>query len=220
MSIIRAFTLDQATAITHVSKRRAAYWARHDIVVPSIAYETSRNPHHYLYDFVDLVGLRTLGLLRDTHHLSLQQLRKAHRYLREQVDRPWSELRFWVRGKDLLFTDPASSLVVSADRPGQTAIPIELEPVARSVEEAAQAFSRRRPADIGKTDRRRNIQGHRLLVKGTRVPVESILNLVEDGYSPERIVQSYPSLTLEDVEGVLADHRATPLARRCYTMNS
>lgn len=175
--------------------------------MPGIAYETDRDPHHSLYDFVDLVGLRTLGMLRDTHKLSLQQLRKAHRYLREQADRPWSELRFWVRGKELLFTDPTSSLVVSADRPGQTSIAIELEPVARSIEKAARAHSRRRPEDIGKTDRRRTIQGNRLLVKGTRVPVESILDLVADGYSPERIVQSYPSLTLADVEGVLAATR-------------
>ena len=212
MSVTRAFTLDQATAITGISKRRAAYWARHGIVVPSIAYETARHPHHYLYDFVDLVGLRTLGMLRDTYKLSLQQLRKVHCYLRERADQPWSELRFWVRGKELLFADPASSLVVSADRPGQTAIAIELELVARSIEKAARALSRRRPEDIGKTDRRRNIQGNRLLVKGTRVPVASILSLVADGYSPERIVQSYPSLTLADVEGVLADRRASSAA--------
>lgn len=204
MSVIRAFTLDRATAITHVSKRRAAYRASHGIVVPSVAYETDRNPHHYLYDLVDLVGLRTLGMLRDTCRLSLQHLRKAHRSPWEQADRPWSEPRFRVRGKELLYTDPTSSLVVSADRPGQTAIAIELEPVARSVAEAARAHSRRRPEDIGKTDRRRNIQGNRLLVKGTRVPVESILNLVADGYSPERVVQSCPSLTQADVEGVLA----------------
>lgn len=95
---------------------------------------------------------------------------------------------------------------------GQTAIAIELEPVARSVERAAEALSQRRPADIGKTDRHRNIQGNRLLVKGTRVPVESILNLAEDGYSAERIAMSYPSLTVADVDQVLAAHRPSSAA--------
>lgn len=212
MGVIKAFTLEQAATIAKVSKRRAAYWARHGIVVPSLVYETDRQPHHYLYDFVDLVGLRTLGMLRDDHNIPLQQLRKAHRYLRDHADRPWSELRFWVRGRELLFTGPGSGRVVSADRPGQTAIAIELEPVARSVKRAAEALSQRDPADIGKTDRRRNIQGNRLLVKGTRVPVESILHLAEDGYSAERIVRSYPSLTVADVEQVLATHRTTPAA--------
>lgn len=212
MSVIKAFTLDQAATIANVSRRRAAYWARHGIVVPSLAYDVERRPHRYLYDFVDLVGLRTLGMLRDRYNLSLQQLRKAHRFLREHANRPWSELRFWVRGKALLFTDPSSSEIVSADRPGQTAIAIELEPVAQSVERDARALALRRPADIGKIERHRNIQGNRLVVKGTRVPVESILNLAEHGYSPDRIVRSFPSLTLADVQQVLARHRAMSAA--------
>jgi uncharacterized protein (DUF433 family) len=192
MSVIRAFTLDQAATIANVSKRRAAYWARHGIVVPSLAYDADRLPHRYLYDFVDLVGLRTLGMLRDRYNLSLQQLRTAHRFLREHAGRPWSELRFWVRGKELLFTDPATGDIVSSDRPGQTAIAIELEPVVQSVEQAARALAQRRPAGIGETERHRNIQGNRLVVKGTRVPVESILNLAVHGYASDRIVRSYP----------------------------
>lgn len=54
MGVIKAFTLDQAATIAKVSKRRAAYWARHGIVVPSLVYRTDRQPHHYLYDFVGL----------------------------------------------------------------------------------------------------------------------------------------------------------------------
>lgn len=212
MSVIKAFTLDQAATITSVSKRRAAYWARHGILVPSRAYDVDHLPHRYLYDFVDLVGLRTLGMLRDSYNLSLQQLRRAHQFLREHADRPWSELRFWLHGKELLFTDPASGDIVSADRPGQIAIAIELEPVAQSVEQAANALAQRHSSDIGKTDRQRNIQGNRLLVKGTRVPVESIINLAEDGYSAERIVRSFPSLTLSDVAQILSTHRATTAA--------
>jgi len=72
MSVIRAFTLDQAASIAKVSKRRAASWARHGIVVPSVVYDVDRVPHHYLYDFVDLVGLRTLGMLRE--HGDLEDL--------------------------------------------------------------------------------------------------------------------------------------------------
>lgn len=208
MSVIRAFTLEQAAAVAHVSERRVVYWARKDVIVPTLVYDTTSRPYRYLYDFVDVVGLRTLGMLRDQFDLSLQQLRKAYEYLREHSDRPWSELRFWVRGKELLFTDPRSRQVVSASRPGQTAIAIELEPVARKVRDEAQALARRNPDDIGKTDRKRNVQGNRVVVKGTRVPVQSIINLSEDGYSPEKIVRAYPSLTLDDVKIVLATHNA------------
>ena len=36
-------------------------------------------------------------------------------------------------------------------------------------------------------------------IKGTRVPVSVVLDNVAAGHSPKRIVQSYPSLTVEDV---------------------
>jgi uncharacterized protein (DUF433 family) len=36
-------------------------------------------------------------------------------------------------------------------------------------------------------------------IKGTRVPVSVVLDNVAAGHSPERIVKSYPSLTVEDV---------------------
>lgn len=212
MSVIRAFTLDQASRIAQVSERRARYWARRGVLVPHLLYHQAQSPHRYLYDFTDLVGLRTLGLLRDTHKLSLQQLRKAHRYLREHADRPWSELCFWIRGKELLFSNPGSDQILSANRPGQSAIPIEIERVARSVSEAASALARRSPEDIGKTERHRNIQGNKLVVKGTRVPVASIVELHEDGYAPEAIVRAFPSLTIEDVRAILSEYRQQGVA--------
>lgn len=210
MTIIKAFTLEQAATVSGISTRRARYWARHGILIPHLLYETSRYPHRFLYDFTDVVGLRTLAMLRDQYGLSLQQLRRAHVYLRQHSDRPWSELRFWVRGKELLFSVPQHQQIVSATRPGQTVIAIEIEPVARSVQRAAEALGQRQAEDIGKTERHRNIQGNRLVVKGTRVPVESIIHLAEDGYTPAAIVQAFPSVTLADVHAILA-HQTSPV---------
>ena len=204
MSVIRAFTLEQAANIAHISERRARYWARKGVLVPHIVYDATQPPYRYLYDFTDVVGLRTLGLLRDKYNLSLQQLRKAHVYLREHADRPWSELRFWVRGKELLFGSPSSQQVVSATRPGQMAIAIEIEQVAQSVHDAAAALRTRPAEDIGQTERHRNIQGNKVVVKGTRVPVSAIIELDEDGYTPEEIVRVLPALTVADVEAILS----------------
>jgi uncharacterized protein (DUF433 family) len=206
MTLFRAFTLEQAATVAQVSERRARYWASRGVLVPHLLYDRARAPHRYLYDFTDVVGLRTLGLLRDEYGLSLQQLRKAYDFLRQHADRPWSELRFWVRGNELLFTDPGTHQVVSAMRPGQAAIPIEIEPVAQSVRDAAKALSRRSPGDIGKTEQHRNIQANQLVVKGTRVPVASILELDEDGYPPDAIVRVLPSLTPADVHAILAEY--------------
>ena len=41
------------------------------------------------------------------------------------------------------------------------------------------------------------------VVRGTRVPVSVILNLIAHGYSFDRIVEEYPNLTVEDVRAAV-----------------
>lgn len=54
----------------------------------------------------------------------------------------------------------------------------------------------------------RVMAGHPV-IKDTRVPVSVILNVMAHGYTPERVVDEYPSLTLDDVRAALfyASHR-------------
>ncbi len=41
------------------------------------------------------------------------------------------------------------------------------------------------------------------VVKGTRVPVSLILNLLAHEYTPQRVVEAYPQLTIEDVRAAI-----------------
>ena len=48
-----------------------------------------------------------------------------------------------------------------------------------------------------------DILGGKPVVEGTRLSVEHILGLLARNMSPQEIVEAYPVLTIEDVNGVL-----------------
>lgn len=41
------------------------------------------------------------------------------------------------------------------------------------------------------------------VIAGTRIPVYLILNLLAAGYTPERVIEAYPGLTVDDVRAAL-----------------
>ena len=41
------------------------------------------------------------------------------------------------------------------------------------------------------------------VIAGTRIPVYLILNLLASGYDRDRMIESYPGLTLEDIRAAL-----------------
>lgn len=59
-------------------------------------------------------------------------------------------------------------------------------------------------------DQTESVLGGKLRIRGTRVSVEQVLELLESGVTPTEIERSYPSLTRQDVAVVerLAAHCA------------
>ncbi|MBB4065749.1 DUF433 domain-containing protein [Gellertiella hungarica] len=71
-----------------------------------------------------------------------------------------------------------------------------------------RTLSARAPSQIGKVSRNRRIAHNMSVVAGTRVPVRSIREFAEAGYSAEKIAKEYPTLTIEDIKAVLENDRA------------
>ncbi len=64
-----------------------------------------------------------------------------------------------------------------------------------------------------------NIMAGKPCIRGMRITVALVLNLLSNGMTPEQIVRDYPPLELEDIHQVLryaawlADERIIPLER-------
>ena len=55
-----------------------------------------------------------------------------------------------------------------------------------------------------------NIMGGKPTIKGTRLSVEFIMELVESGGTKQRIVERYPRLTIDDVEQAISYAASNP----------
>ena len=209
MPLLHAFTMEQAARVTGVSERRIAYWDRTGVLSPSLSpAERVRGPHSRIYSFRDLVGLRTLGELRDRYRLPLQTLRVVGQWLRDRYSEPWASLRFYVQGTgrtaDILLRDPESDTILSARRQGQVAIAIELEPIARRIEKDAAKLTQRTDDQFGKVVQNRYVLGNAPVLAGTRIPTAAVWNFHQAGYDTQAILREYPRLTAIDIRNAIA----------------
>ena len=90
-----AYTGDRAAALSGVPKSTVHYWARKEILIPSVSAERVK-----FWSYTDLMGLRTIYWLRQPKKLqeghqvprtSMKAVRRALAALRELDLQPWSE---------------------------------------------------------------------------------------------------------------------------------
>ena len=150
-----------------------------------------------------MVGLRTIGVLRNQHKIPLQELRRVGEWLLNHHKTPWSGLRFGLSGRKVVFWDSHVGRYVEAGGGGQSVIEFALQPIANDMQKEAQRLRARRQEQIGSVVRNRYVVHNAWVLAGTRMPTRAIWNFHEAGYSTSAIIAEYPRLTPADVQAAI-----------------
>jgi len=200
-NVVTGFTAEQVTKLTGLTMAQLAYWDRSGFFCPYYAAPNRRSPYSRIYSFKDVVGLRTLSVLKGGYNVSLPHLREAAKELSKYSKTPWSDIKLKVWNRKVHFDEPETGKTRGVVDGQYVLLPII--DVIEDMRRQTEALARREPAQFGQVEQHRYVSHNAPVIAGTRVPVASIVRLSEDGYSPEDILQEYPRLTRTDVEAAL-----------------
>lgn len=206
----RAFTRQQVRNLTDLSDRQLSYWDNTDFFSPQFPGEPGR-PYDKLYSFRDLVGLRTIAILRG--RLPLQELRRVGAWLKERYESPWSTLTFYISGGRIYFDEPETGERIATRPRGQVAQPFEMERVAQEMNAAVNRLQERGADKIGRVEQQKYIAGNAPVLAGTRIPTRAIWEFHDAGYPPDKILQEYPQLTEQDIQQAISFEEKARLRR-------
>lgn len=202
-NIISAFSAEHAERLTGLSSAQLREWDAAGFFQPSYAAPNRKSPYSRIYSFEDLVGLRVLSILRNTHRVSLQHLKAVALKLADYAPKPWSELTLYVLNKEVHFRNPSDGLVQGAVS-GQLAVPVPISSVVEDVERRAEKLRERNKDTVGQVERHRFVVHNEAVIAGTRIPISTVRSFADAGYSTAEILREYPSLTREDVQMALS----------------
>lgn len=199
-NIVSAFSADQVTRLTGLTMDQLAYWDRTGFFQPQYAADERRSPYSRIYSFKDVVGLRTLSILKKKHGVSLPHLRQVAGKLSTYSKTPWADIKLYVLKKKVQFDEPHTGRTRGVVDGQYVLLPISS--VMEDVRREAELLKQRKPAQIGQIEKHRYVSHNQPVIAGTRIKVATILRFLEDGYSTANILKEYPSLTAADVEAV------------------
>lgn len=203
---IGAFSDEQAARITGVSLHQLREWDRAGFFTPAFGAERAHVPYGRLYSFRDLVSLQVLNDLRNNKRIPLGHLKEVSNKLAHLGADRWIATTLYVLAKRVVFENPTTQEredVVSRQR----VFNIPLRVVIRSTRKKIADLNDRSSV-IGTFDQKRYVAQNTRVFAGTRIPVETVLQFVEAGYSPSQITHEFPGLVAADIEAAIA------LARR------
>ena len=99
----QGFSGTKAATIVGITYRQLDYWARTDLVRPSLA-DASGSGSRRLYSYRDLLELRVIKSLLDAG-IKLESVRVAFEYLRNHVDADIASAHLVISGSDVILCD-------------------------------------------------------------------------------------------------------------------
>jgi uncharacterized protein (DUF433 family) len=116
---------------------------------------------------------------------------------------PLSQIHFWSVDGRLFFREAGT--VREGSAPSQT-IAEFIVPVGEIVRELdAQIVKLEGERRVGTIERRRGVLGSKPVIAGTRIPIQTIQRLRDDGADEAEILELYPDLTPADVHAALSE---------------
>lgn len=205
MSELLAFTSDHVARLTGLSHRQVRYWDQTEFFAPTLLADHSRRSFGRVYSFRDVVGLRTISVLRNQHRVPLQELRRVGAWLQEEEkhETPWASLRFGLAGRKVVFINPKTGLPTEPRTGAQTVLSIAVDVFASEMLTAAEKLRHRATDQFGEITRNRYVVHNAHVVAGTRIPTRAVWNFHKAGYSVTKIIREYPRLTKEDIRAAI-----------------
>lgn len=97
------FSGTKAASVVGISYRQLDYWARTDLIRPSLT-DAAGSGSRRMYSYRDLLELRVIKSLLDAG-IKLESVRKAFTYLREQAETDIATATLVISGNDVLLCD-------------------------------------------------------------------------------------------------------------------
>src|ERR1043165_752959 len=99
----QGFSGTKAATIVGITYRQLDYWARTDLIRPSLV-DANGSGSRRLYSYQDLLELRVIKSLLDAG-IKLESVRNAFEYLRTQVDTDIASAHLVISGSDVILCD-------------------------------------------------------------------------------------------------------------------
>ena len=205
-NIISAFTAEQVERLTGLSKRQLLYWDKIGFFPPQYMTGERHAPYSRIYSFKDVVGLRTLNILKNTHRVSLPHLREVAKKLSSYSRTPWADITLMVWKRKVQFDEPETGKTRGVVD-GQYAL-LPIASIVEDLKRDTELLRQRQSSQFGKISKHRFIAHNAPVIAGTRIRVASILRFLEDGYTVQAILKEYPTLKEADIKAAKRHRKA------------